>query len=317
MDDHPNILFEKAINLETLSLAFTRVDENHGCRGSDGVTIAQFKRRLDANLKQLQDDLINGTYHPFPLLRFPIPKRNSPGVRFLSVPTVRDRVAQAAVYLATKDIFEKEFEKMSHAYREGHGVLTAIKDIKYWRDKGYRFAVDADIDDYFDNVPHDLLLQKLKALITEPQVIRLFGKWIKVEVYDGKSIEVLGKGIPQGSVVSPILANLFLDELDELLMSFDKKLVRYADDFLILSKTAEEAQENIELTDMILDDMKLDLNPVKTKIVSFDQGFKFLGAIFLYDDVYLPQPKKRKKSDIVKLPPPLTLKKYLELKGVG
>jgi retron-type reverse transcriptase len=116
-----------------------------------------------------------------------------------------------------------------------------------------------------------------------------------------------------GSIVSPMLANLFLDELDEMLMSFGKKLIRYADDFLILSKTKEEASENIELTDMILDDMQLDLNPVKTEIVSFDQGFKFLGAIFLHDGVYLPQPEKRKETPPPRFPPALTLKRYLEL----
>ncbi len=308
--------FERICKISTLRYGWERVFENSGCRGSDGLSIASFARNGERNLKTLSDDLYYQTYHPFPLLRFPIPKRNNNGVRYLSVPTMRDRVAQAAAYLATKDIFEKEFEDLSHAYREGRSVLTAIQNIKKWRDAGYRYAVDADIDDYFDNVPHDLLMEKLRRLIPDAEVLRLFRKWIKAEIYDGEKIWTLEKGIPQGSVVSPVLANLFLDELDEVLISFGKKLVRYADDFLVLSKTVEEAQENIELTDMILDDLHLQLNPVKTKIVTFDQGFKFLGAIFLYDDVYLSLPKKRKKTSSVKLPPPLTLKRYLELKNV-
>ena len=310
------VTLEKISSINTLRLAFTRVAENGGCRGSDGVTIARFARNTERSLRQLRDDLQSGRYHPFPLMRFAVPKRKAAGVRYLSVPTMRDRVAQAAAYLATKDIFEKEFEDLSHAYREGRSVLTAIQNIKKWRDAGYRYAVDADIDDYFDNVPHDLLMEKLRRLIPDAEVLRLFRKWIKAEIYDGEKIWTLEKGIPQGSVVSPVLANLFLDELDEVLISFGKKLVRYADDFLVLSKTVEEAQENIELTDMILDDLHLQLNPVKTKIVTFDQGFKFLGAIFLYDDVYLSLPKKRKKTSSVKLPPPLTLKRYLELKNV-
>ncbi len=308
-------MIDNIANFNTLNLAFLRVHENHGCRGSDGVTVAQFANDKEALLQQLSDDLISQSYHPFPLMRFAIPKRSGKGERFLSVPTVRDRVAQAAAFLVTRDLFEAEFEEISHAYREGRGVKTAVEEISKWRDEGYRFAVDADIDDYFDTVPHDLLVQKLEKILPEPEVIRLFLKWIKAEIYDGTRIWTLEKGIPQGSVVSPMMANLFLDELDETLMSFGKKLVRYADDFLILSKTEAEAEENIELTDMLLEDMQLDLNPLKTKVVSFDRGFKFLGAIFMSDGVYLPLKKKREKSQPPKLPPPLTLKRYLELKN--
>lgn len=309
-------LFTQICSYNILAEAFARVQENHGCRGSDGVTIAQFENDLEARLRQLANDLAEQRYHPWPLLRFAVPKRSGAGVRYLSVPTVRDRIAQAAAYLATRELFEQEFENNSHAYRCERGVYTAIDDVKTWRDKGYRYAVDADIDSYFDSVPHDLLLKKLEKLIPEPPLLRLFRKWIKVEVYDGKDVWKLDKGIPQGSVVSPILANLFLDELDEMLLSFGKKLVRYADDFLILSKTKQEAQDNIDLTGMILEDMRLQLHPLKTKIVSFDQGFKFLGALFLYDGIYLPFPQKREKTDGVKLPPPLTLKTYLELKSL-
>jgi RNA-directed DNA polymerase len=312
----PSHIFTALKSPTTLTNAFERVAGNHGCCGCDGVSIDEFERDKHVNLQQLTEDLAAQTYHPFPLMRFPIPKKGGSGVRWLSVPSVRDRIAQAAAYLVTKPIFEAEFESMSHAYREGRGVQTAVKEIEVWRDKGFQYAVDADIDAYFDNVPHDLLLKKLEALIPEPPVLRLFRKWIKAEVYDGKNIWRLNTGIPQGSVVSPIMANLFLDELDELMISLDKKLVRYADDFLILSKTQDEAQENIDLTDMILEDMHLSLNQKKTKIVSFEQGFKFLGAIFLHDEVYVPEPQKRQQHQGVRMPPPLTFKRYLELKSL-
>ncbi len=314
---------------QILESAWLRVYENKGCRGSDGISIERFGNTLEANLKELGQSLLCGWYHPYPLMRFPIPKRKSTsmstststgmstntGMRYLSVPTVRDRVAQTAVFLATREIFEAEFEDVSHAYREGRGVRTAVYDIKEWRDKGYCFAMDADIDDYFDSVPHDILIAKLQKLIPEPEVLRLFEKWIRAEVYDGEHIWILDKGIPQGSVVSPPLANLLLDELDETLISFGMKLVRYADDFLILTKTEKAAQDAIELTDMMLEDLHLDLNPLKTKIVSFDKGFKFLGAIFLYDGIFVPFPQKREKGSLQKLPEPLTLKRYLELKN--
>lgn len=337
-----------------LEAAWQRVLANAGCRGSDGVTVAQFAARLETHLRDLSNGLLQQEYHPYPLLRFAIPKNSKEqkenskqqaerqkenskeqtaseslpfascslpfashfaSHRFLSVPTVRDRVAQTAAFLVTREIFEAEFEDVSHAYRQGRGVQTAVWDIKEWRDKGYRFAVDADITSYFDNVPHDLLLVKLEKLLRDPELFRLFGKWIKAEVYDGTKIWTLDKGIPQGSVVSPALANLFLDELDETLMSFGMKIVRFADDFLILAKSEKKAEEAIEITDMLLDDMKIDLNPLKTKIVHFDKGFKFLGAIFVGDGIFQPFPQKREQGPPPKLPPALTLRRYLELKN--
>lgn len=308
-------LFQQVCNYDTLFLGWQRVLENHGCRGSDGVTIERFAENYESRLAALSKDLATGRYHPFPLLRFPVPKKHRSSFRYLAVPTVRDRVAQSAAYLSTKDLFETEFEDSSHAYREGRGLRTAFQQIKRWYDKGYRYAVDADIDAFFDNVDHGLLLDRLQMIIQEPELLRLFRKWISVEVYDGQRIWTLDKGIPQGSVVSPILANLFLDELDETFMAFDRKVVRFADDFLVLSKSESEADENIELTDMILDELQLKLNPVKTTIVSFDRGFKFLGSIFLHRDVYWPEWQKNERSYDVNLPLALNLKSYLELKN--
>jgi len=165
-------------------------------------------------------------------------------------------------------------------------------------------------------VPHDLLLEKIKRLFSgEPEIVTLLQKWIKAEVYDGDHIWRLDKGLPQGSVTSPTLANLFLDELDETFIDMGLKLVRYADDFLVLTKTEDKASEAFELTDMLLEELHLELNQLKTKIVSFDRGFKFLGAIFLNNDVYLPFGQKKQKGRPPKLPAPLNLQKYLELRG--
>jgi len=310
-------LFQEICNFDTLFLAWQRVLENHGCRGSDGVTIDRFAENHEARIAALSKDLAAGRYHPFPLLRFPIPKRHRNSFRYLAVPTVRDRIAQGAVYLVTKDIFEAEFEDISHAYREGRGLRTAFHQIRQWYDKGYRFAVDADIDAFFDNVNHDLLMGKLQTIVQEPELLRLFRKWISVEVYDGARIWSLDKGIPQGSVVSPMLANLFLDELDETFIAFNRKVVRFADDFLVLSKSESDADENIELTDMILNELQLKLNTVKTTVVSFDRGFKFLGSIFLHRDVYWPEWQKSERHNDVSLPLALNLKSYLELKNLA
>lgn len=308
-------LFNKIYDYDTLAAAWVRIQQNGGCRGSDGMSIKRFQNHLEKNLRELAFSLKMQTYHPYPLMRLEIPKRSAGGIRYLSIPTVRDRVAQTAVFLVTKDIFYKEFEVVSHAYQEGKGVATAIAAIKKWRDKGYKFVVDADIESFFDNVSHAKLMTKLRKLFSEPEIIRLFEKWIRAEVYDGQRIFTLTKGIPQGSVVSPHMANLHLDEFDETLIEFGMKLVRYADDFLILCKTLPEAEEAIELTDMILDDLNLELNPLKTKIVSFDEGFKFLGAIFMSKGIYLPYGQKKKRDFAPILPKPLNLRKYLECKN--
>ncbi|MBN1543748.1 RNA-directed DNA polymerase [candidate division KSB1 bacterium] len=311
----PSALLESVVASSNLLAAWERVRDNRGCRGSDGETIRSFAHGGYARLHGLADDIRSGDYAPFPLLRFPVPKRNSSSVRYLSVPTVRDRVAQAAAYLPLKEIFEHEFEEVSHAYREGRGVRTALENIRRLYRQGFRYAVDADVAAFFDNVPHDRLLTKVDKLFAgDRQLVDLFEKWIRVEIYDGQSIRVLDKGIPQGSVVSPMLANLFLDELDETLMHFGRKLVRYADDFLVLSRSPEEAAENVVLTEMVLDELQLALNAKKTEIVDFDRGFKFLGAVFLHDDFYQPLPKRRNPPPPVELPPPLTLKRYFELR---
>ncbi|HKH48242.1 MAG TPA: reverse transcriptase/maturase family protein, partial [Thermoanaerobaculia bacterium] len=195
------------------------------------------------------------------------------GLRALCVPAVRDRVLQTAVYLVTRPVFEAEFETCSYAYREGRSVRDAVLRIDQLRRQGFRWLVDADIDSFFDNISHERLLARLARLPLDLYVRELFERWIRVEIYDGRRIYPLQRGIPQGSVVSPMLANLFLDELDENLALFGQTLVRYGDDFVILCKSPEQAAEALELTDYLLEELDLQLNQEKTRTTSFDQGF--------------------------------------------
>ncbi len=299
----------------TLYKAFERVRENGGCRGADGMTVGTFNAHLTEEIDRLEDRLLRQVYHPFPLLRIAIPKPTS-GMRHLSIPTVRDRVVQTAVDLVTRDLFEKEFEDCSYAYRCGRSVRAAIHRIRELRAEGYGWVVDADIEAFFDNIPHERLIRRLGRLPLDPYVISLFEKWVRAEVYDGRQIRDLTKGIPQGSVTAPMLANLFLDELDESLALFGQILVRYGDDFLILCKTPEAAAEALELTDYLLAEIELRLNREKTRLTSFEQGFKFLGAVFLKADVYLPFERSKPEYDPPSLPPPLDLQTYLELRTV-
>jgi retron-type reverse transcriptase len=194
-------------------------------------------------------------------------------------------------------------------------VRTAVHRIRELRDQGYRCVVDADIDAFFDNIPHERLLARLRRLPLDPYVVTLFERWIRVEIYDGHRVHPLTQGIPQGSVVSPQLANLFLDELDESLALFGQALVRYGDDFLVLCKSPEDAAQALELTDYLLAEIELRLNREKTRTTSFDQGFKFLGAVFLKDDIYLPIERPKPEHVPPVLPRALDLQTYLELRA--
>ncbi|MBW8874823.1 MAG: RNA-directed DNA polymerase [Acidobacteria bacterium] len=309
-------MLDQLITRKTLYDAFERVQENGGCRGADGVTLADFQASLETELDSLQDRLIRRRYTPFPLLRFQIPKREE-GFRDLTVPTIRDRVLQTAAYQLTREIFEAEFEECSYAFREGRSVKDAVHRIDQLRSQGFRFVVDADVEGFFDNVDQDHLVARLRRLPLDPYVVALFELWIRAEVYDGHRLFLLTRGIPQGSVVSPMLANLFLDELDENLALFGQTLVRYADDFLVLCKQPEDASQALEITDYLLEDLHLKLNQEKTRTTSFDQGFKFLGAVFLKDAIYLPFDRPKLERTTPHFPPPLDLLTYLELKHLG
>ena len=310
-------LLDQILDRGPLYRAFQRVWENGGCRGADGVTVGAFRDRLEWELDSIQDSLLRRAYHPVPLLRFPVPKAGGSGERFLSVPSVRDRVVQSAVYLVTRDRFEAEFEDTSYAFRKGRSVRDAVAKLRDLRDHGHRWVVDADIAGFFDRIPHAPLLEAVGRLGLGAYVEHLFELWVRAEVYDGRSLRCLEEGVPQGSVVSPMLANLFLDRLDEELAAAGLAAVRYADDFAVLCRDEAAAGEALELTDDLLEALDLDLNRDKTGIVSFEGGFRFLGALFVGESIFLPFERNKPEHQAPKLPPPLHLRSYLELRETG
>lgn len=306
-------LLPRIASKPALRAGWVRVRDNHGCAGVDGVSIKEFELSLDDNLSSLATELTQQSYCPMPLMRIFIDKGNGER-RALSIPTVRDRVAQAAALNVLAPIFETQFENCSFAYRKGRSVRQAILKVREYYDQGYRWVLDADIDAFFDNVPHDRLLDKVNHLIADGKVQNLIRLWVEAEVWDGENVSRLKLGIPQGSVVSPMLANLYLDELDEELLARGQRLVRYADDFLVLSKNQSKAQEAAHLTEAVLRRMELELD--EADIVHFDRGFSFLGAIFCRSSILIPFDRDKKPKRTVYVPPPLDIEVYLRGRSV-
>lgn len=298
----------------TLLTAFQAVKDNHGCAGVDGVTIAQFEKKLDANLERLRLDLTSRVYSPLPLMKILVAKKNGEP-RGLCIPTVRDRVAQCAALHNIGPILEKEFEECSYAYRKGRSVRQAVFKIKEYYEKGYRWVVSADIDAFFDTVDHGIMLEKINRLIEDQRLRELIRLWLMVEIWDGVSLTGLRQGLPQGSPLSPVLANLFLDELDEAMLAKGYKFIRYADDYVVLCKTPKEAEEAMAMSEQALAGLLLKLD--EGEVVSFEQGFTYLGVTFMKSMIMTPFDRPKKKRQVLYYPPPLDLEAYLRNKRTG
>ncbi|HID70363.1 MAG TPA: group II intron reverse transcriptase/maturase [Desulfobacterales bacterium] len=260
--------------------AWYKVKSNDGCAGIDGVYLSSFERNLFSKLALLKDEVLYQTYRPKPLLRVYIPKKSG-GMRPLSIPAVRDRVLQTAVSLIITPVFEAEFEECSYAYRRGRSVKMAVEKISQLRDQGFTWVVDADIKSYFDEIDHDRLMIEVKKLITDEEIIRLIKLWLQAVIRDGERIEFVKKGVPQGSPVSPLLANLYLDKFDEAMLGRNFRLIRFSDDFVILCKSKKRAEKAMEFTEQVLQSLKLRINKTKTDIPTFKRGFRFLGVDFI------------------------------------
>ncbi len=301
-------------NSSSLSSAFRSVKKNAGCAGVDGVTIARFEKKLDLNLAVLQDELDRQAYFPLPLMKILVAKKDG-DPRRLCIPTVRDRVVQKAALNRIEPLLEREFEECSYAYRKGRSIKQVVCKIKEYYDQGYHWVVDADIDAFFDEVNHKLLLSKFDPVVQDPFIRRLVRQWLKAEIWDGTSLTTFEKGIPQGSPISPILANLFLDELDEELLQSGYKYIRYADDYVICCKRREDAECALKLSKSVLEKLLLELD--EEDITSFDKGFKYLGVFFVKSMIMTPYDLEKKKRNVLHYPKPFDLETYLLKKKKG
>ena len=260
---------------ENLEDAWERVADNRGAPGVDGVRIARFARNWEENLRRLRRLVWENRYKPSKLRRIAVPKSRG-GQRLLSIPTVADRVLQRAVLNVLDDVFERQFLDCSYGYRQGRGLRDAVQAILEHRDRGLVRVLDADIDECFDSLDHELLLGFLAEEVDDPLVMKLLRGWLRV----GRRYRNPDRGIPLGSPISPLCCNVYLHRLDEVLVRNRWALVRYADDFIVCCRTEAQVYQVRGLVKEVLEGMKLRLEPNKTQITSFEEGFDFLGVRF-------------------------------------
>ena len=266
---------------DTLFQAWNKVVSNDGMAGYDKQSITDYSWRIEEHLAALGRQLLTGTYEPQPLLKLVMLKPTGK-LRTLLIPTVMDRVAQTAAAIVLTPLVESELGANTFAYRQGLSRITAAREIERLRNLGYHWVVDADISSFFDTVDHPLLFQRFRELCDDEELLKLISRWLTAEIVDGQNPKVKNTiGLPQGCPISPMLANLYLDKFDERIEKEGFKLVRFADDFLILCKTKPKAEAALELSESALAELKLHLNNEKTRITTFSEGFKYLGYLFI------------------------------------
>lgn len=276
-------LIDKVWRIENLQSATEQVLRNQGGAGVDGQTCEQYRKQAPERLVRLQEQIQNGRYTPPPVKRVWIPKLGSKELRPLGIPTVEDRVVQTAVRNVIEPIFENTFAEHSYGFRPGRGAKDALRRVDQLLKTGKVWVLDVDFKGYFDSIPQDQLLAAVAKHISDGALLDLLGKMLRQGVMEsGKDWKPTETGTPQGAVVSPLLANIYLNPLDHLMVQLGKEMVRYADDLVILCDTEEEAQEMLETLRGWVAEAGLTLHPTKTRIVDASQkgGFDFLGYHF-------------------------------------
>jgi RNA-directed DNA polymerase len=275
-------LIDRIYSSANLDAAFSKVAANGGAAGVDHVTTEAFDRRREANLTKLQGQLRDGSFRPQSVRRVWIPKPGSREKRPLGIPTVRDRTVQAAIRQAIEPIFERDFAEQSYGFRPGRGCKDALRRVDALLRQGCTWVVDADLKSYFDTIPHDKLMQRLRGKISDSRTLKLIEQFLTAEILEGMKQWSPVTGAPQGAVLSPLLSNIYLDPLDHLVAERGFQMVRYADDFVILCRSRAEAEKALGLVQAWVNEAGLTLHPEKTRVVnSLETSFDFLGYKFL------------------------------------
>jgi RNA-directed DNA polymerase len=275
-------LIDKVYASANLMASYAKVVANGGAAGVDHVTIEDFTKRLARNLEKLTAQLQDGEYRPQNVRRVNIPKPGTQETRPLGIPTVRDRVVQGALRHVLEPVFERQFAEHSYGFRPGRGCKDALRRVDKLLKQGYRYVVDVDLKSYFDTIPHDKLLAEVRKYVGDSRVLTLIEAFLKAEIFDGLRQWTPESGAPQGAVLSPLLSNLYLNELDQQMVRSGYEMTRYADDLVIQCRTREEAERALAEVQAWTAQAGLTLHPTKTIIVNAQtEGFDFLGYRFV------------------------------------
>jgi len=296
-------LIDKVWRPATLEAAWRTVRRNGGSAGSDHQGVKDFERGLGEEIVRLSEELRGGTYRPRPIRRVYIDKPGSREKRPLGIPCVRDRVVQAAVRLVIEPIFERGFAPHSYGFRPGRGCKDALREVDRLLQAGYTHVVDADLKAYFDSIPHRTLLADIEDSIADGRVLELLEGFLKQDILEGLAVWTPEQGSPQGAVISPLLANLYLHPVDVAMAEAGLEMIRYADDLVVLCRSEAEAQRAMDLLDRLVRGRSLSLHPEKTRLVDMTipgEGFDFLGYHFEGSTRWPRKKSLRKIKDAVR-----------------
>ncbi len=282
--------------------AFRAVKKNRGAAGVDKVSIKMFEANLEENLAALMTALKTGEFRPMPLRRVHIPK--GPGTtktRPLGIPVVRDRVAQEVLRRLLAPVFEPQFHEASYGFIKGRNCHQAIEKVLEYHSQGYRVVLDADVKGFFDNIPHPVIMKAVAAEVADGNILRLIEKFLAAGVLENGVFKPTTVGTPQGGVISPLLANIVLNRLDWQLHEAGYRFVRYADDFVVVCQSQQQAQEALVLVKQVLEtELGLALSPEKTHITTYGKGYEFLGFVLSSRSRHMREKSRRKFKEKIR-----------------